>query len=66
MREENDEDNNHDDHNEDDDHDDHDNIDEDFIHDNGDQVKDPDLKVTVVSNEGGGRIAFSCPQVKWK
>ena len=27
------------------------------------QVKDPDLKVTVVSNEAGGRIAFSCPQV---
>ena len=23
-------------------------------------------KVTVVSNEGGGKIAFSCPQVKVK
>ena len=27
------------------------------------QVKDPDLKVTVLSNEGGGRLSFSCPQV---
>ena len=27
------------------------------------QVKDPDLKVTVLSNEGGGRLSFSCPKV---
>ena len=26
-------------------------------------MKDPDLKVTVLSNEGGGRLSFSCPKV---
>ena len=39
-------------------------LDDDHGHADGEQVKDADLKVTVVSNEGGGRIAFSCPQVK--
>ena len=46
--------------------DDLDDLDDDHGHVNVDQVKDADLKVTVVSNEGGGKIAFSCPQVKVK
>ena len=49
------------------DHDDDlDDLDDDHGHADVDQVKDADLKVTVVSNEGGGKIAFSCPQVKVK